>query len=260
MVTASLIVSLLAALSAAYLAYSSGYVQLRQKKQIREIAIKSLNIFMSYIDKKDVALFSDANKEFNKVLSNVEKRMILVCLSKIGIPVLPPLYSELNFDNIEFENIKIIKNDISSMILSIKNGNCDQLFFLDAENYLSEGVKINAMREIAKKIVEKAIRGSKMSEDGCIIFKNSAWKKEFNIIELNITEVFYEKNRDVYYYNSNMDVDDEKIDRLIKDIDLGLWDGYLRIDFEYYKNIKIQNDLFGKFASVDINTFIPPSR
>ena len=54
--------------------------------------------------------------------------------------------------------------------------------------------------------------------------------------------------RDQMYFDKNGLPIKERIESLLKDIDLGLWDMYLMWNFEAYQNVKTQNQM-GQFIS-----------
>ena len=62
----------------------------KNKKNIREIAIKALDIIAKYAKKS----YREAENEFNNTLSITEKRTVIVALHKLGIPFGVP-YNEL---------------------------------------------------------------------------------------------------------------------------------------------------------------------
>ncbi|EHS6170551.1 hypothetical protein KWA75_001973, partial [Salmonella enterica] len=67
---------------------------------VRHIAIKSLELFISYA--KSNKTFKTAENDFNNKFSIPEKRAILVALHKIGVPVTTPSTSLFNISTVEF--------------------------------------------------------------------------------------------------------------------------------------------------------------
>ena len=63
----------------------------------------------------------------------------------------------------------------------------------------------------------------------------------FTFGEYKIIQAFREQVNDNYFFDANGYPNNEKIDSLLNDIDLGLWDEYLCWSFESYQNIKSQN-------------------
>lgn len=53
-------------------------------------------------------------------------------------------------------------------------------------------------------------------------------------------QVLREQVRDQMYFDKNGETIKEKIDTLLKDIDLRLWDSYLMWNFENYQSVKAQ--------------------
>ena len=62
----------------------------------------------------------------------------------------------------------------------------------------------------------------------------------FTLGEYKAIQVLREQVRDQMYFDKNGEPIKEKIDTLLKDIDLGLWDSYLMWNFENYQSVKAQ--------------------
>lgn len=67
------------------------------------------------------------------------------------------------------------------------------------------------------------------------------WVEKFSFGEYKIIQAFREQVNDNYFFDANGYPNKEKIDSLLNDIDLGLWDEYLCWSFEAYQNVKAQN-------------------
>jgi len=70
----------------------------------------------------------------------------------------------------------------------------------------------------------------------------------FSLGEFKAIQVLRDQVRDQMYFDKNGLPIKEKIESLLKDIDLGLWDMYLMWNFEAYQNVKAQNQM-GQFIS-----------
>lgn len=128
------------------------WIQRAKLKNVREVAIKALKIFVDYA--KDGQTFLSATSEFNNKLSVVEKRAVLVAIRKLGIPVAFPINEPFNIQDIKFDSDVIQKKELKLMIEQVKKGNCDSMFFADIEVYLSTNSRLLAVRNIAKKYVD----------------------------------------------------------------------------------------------------------
>ena len=62
----------------------------------------------------------------------------------------------------------------------------------------------------------------------------------FSLGEFKAIQVLREQVRDQMYFDENGQPKKEKLDTLIKDIDLGLWDSYLMWNYEAYQSVMMQ--------------------
>ena len=76
-------------------------------KELRQVAIKALKIFQKYARNKQT--YDVAASEFNNALSIAEKRVFIVALHKLGIPILATPDSKFDIQNIVFEKREIDK-------------------------------------------------------------------------------------------------------------------------------------------------------
>ena len=60
-------------------------------RDVQKIAIRALAVFESYA--KNKGAYNNAKDEFNNTLNVAEKRAILVCLHKLGVPIEMPVGS-----------------------------------------------------------------------------------------------------------------------------------------------------------------------
>ena len=215
--------------------------QERSIKNVRSIAIRALEIFRVYAQKKKA--YTDSTSEFNTKLNITEKRAIIVALHKIGIPFEIPTTETFDIKNIKFKSIAIDRDEIVSMIAQIKKGNCDNLFFSDVEAYFISNLRINAIRSVGKKYVCKVLAKSKINgKDKNLIDNPEDWYKKFTPGELRTIAVFRDVLADSYYFRQDGQSDPQKIKVLLSEVEIGLWDNYLFCISEAYKNLQAQQN------------------
>lgn len=227
------------------------WIQRAKLKSVRDVAIKALNIFIDYA--KDDQTFHSATSEFNNKLSVVEKRAVLVAISKLGIPVRIPINEPFNIQDIKFESDVIHKNEIKLMIEQVKKGNCDSMFFADIDAYLSTNSRLFAVRSIAKKYVDIDFSMSKCNHQDKVITHPDIGLKLFIPGELNVLQVFSIRTCQEYYFDEVGNPISSKMEELKREIDIGVWDAYLFWDFESYRNIITQNQMAAQFCNVISN-------
>lgn len=208
-----------------------------EKKIVRDIAIKALNIIKSYSKKS----YREAESEFNKSLSIAEKRTVIVALHKLGIPFGVLSNETFNIKNIKFIDVLIDENDINDIIHQISKGYCDNLFYLDPDTYFGTNFTLLAMRNAGKKYVAEVLAESKVDVATNQLIEPFDLGTIFSLGEFKAIQVLRDQVRDQMYFDKNGKPIKEKIESLMKDIDLGLWDSYLMWNFEAYQNIKTQN-------------------
>ena len=131
-------------------------------KELRQVAIKALKIFQKYARNRQT--YDVAASEFNNALSIAEKRVFIVALHKLGIPILATPDSKFDIQNIVFEKREIDKDEIEAIISQIQLGHCDQLFYIEPDNYFSENIRLKTLRYIAKRWVREVFGKSKIDE------------------------------------------------------------------------------------------------
>ena len=208
-----------------------------EKKIVRDIAIKALNIIKSYSKKS----YREAESEFNKSLSIAEKRTVIVALHKLGITFGVLSNETFNIKNIKFIDVLIDENDINDIIHQISKGYCDNLFYLDPDTYFGTNFTLLAMRNAGKKYVAEVLAESKVDVATNQLIEPFDLGTIFSLGEFKAIQVLRDQVRDQMYFDKNGKPIKEKIESLMKDIDLGLWDSYLMWNFEAYQNIKTQN-------------------
>ena len=207
-----------------------------EKAIVRNIAIKALNILKSYSGKS----YQKAEGEFNKSMSIAEKRTVAVALHKLGVPFGVPSNETFNIREIHFVNIVVNENDINDVIHQIAKGYCDNLFYMDPDSYFASNFTLFAMRNSGKKYVKEILARSKVNTETNVLTEPAELGTVFTLGEFKTIQVLREQVRDQMYFDKNGEPIKEKIDTLLNDIDLGLWDSYLMWNFENYQCVKAQ--------------------
>ena len=220
-------------------AYFLHKYQKSDKKKIQDIAIKAVEIFKSYKGKS----FVEAQNEFNNKLTFSEKRAVLVALNKLGIPIKIPFSQPFNINEVCLCDEIISVDFLDDMITQLSNGLCDHLFFNDVEQHFSSNLRLMTLRKLAQRYVKNVFQKSIFVQSDNMIQHVPNWQDEFSPGELETIWVFRDKIANPLYYNIDGHPDSKKIDKLIKEIEIGLWDSYLFWDISSYQNIKNQNTM-----------------
>ena len=194
-------------------------------KELRQVAIKALKIFQKYARNRQT--YDVAVSEFNNALSIAEKRVFIVALHKLGIPILATPDSK-------FEKREIDKDEIEAIISQIQLGHCDQLFYIEPDNYFSENIRLKTLRYIAKRWVREVFGKSKLdrSQNPIVIVYPTNWWLGYTLGErLGIAVLRERISLDEYFDEQGLPKEDS-IERLITDIDRGLWDSSFFWDIE----------------------------
>ena len=95
----------------------------------------------------------------------------------------------------------------------------------------------NAGKKYVKEILSKMVINPETKQ-----FKEpiSDLSRVFTLGEFKAIQVLREQVRDQMYFDENGQPIREKLDTLIKDIDLGLWDSYLMWNYEAYQSVMMQ--------------------
>ena len=172
-------------------AYFSSRKQEEKKKEIRKIAIKGLNIINKYSGKENT--YEVVEADFNTSLSVAEKRIFVVALHKLGIPILAASDTKFDIQYIRFDKIIIDKDEISAIIKQVESGYCDQLFYVDPDTYFSDNVRLRTLRNISKRWIEEVFANSTLDIKSEKIIYPEGWFEQFTWAEnLNIA-VFKER-------------------------------------------------------------------
>lgn len=208
----------------------------KEKESVRNIAIKALQIINTYSGKS----YREAESEFNKSLSIAEKRTVIVALHKLGIPIGIRSNETFNIKNIYFVDAIIIEEDINGIMLQINKGYCDNLFYIDPDTYFASNYTLFAIRNVGKKYVSEILAKSKVNTETKQLTEPIDLGQLFSLGEFKAIQVLREQVRDQMYFDKNGQPIKEKIDTLLKDIDMGLWDSYLMWNYEAYLSVKMQ--------------------
>lgn len=224
-------------------AYFSTNRQERRIKELRNAAVKALQIFLKYARKRQT--YDIAASEFNNSLSVAEKRVFIVALHKLGIPILVTPKSKFDIQNIAFEKAEIDKDEISAIINQITLGHCDQLFYIEPDNYFSENIRLKTLRYVAKKWVIDVLGNSRLdrTKNPPLIIYPHNWFLKFTLGERLGIAVLKERVAVEEYYDNTGNPNIEAVERLIIDIDCGLWDSSFFWDIENYQNVTAASSL-----------------
>ena len=141
-----------------------------EKKKVRDIALRALNILKSYSGKS----YREAEGEFNRKMSVAEKRTVIVALHKLGIPFGVPSNETFKIREIHFVDTVVNDGDIDGIILQITQGYCDNLFYIDPDTYFASGFTLFAMRNAGKKYVTEILAKSKVNTETKMM--TDAWR------------------------------------------------------------------------------------
>lgn len=216
----------------------------KKNEDARKIAINALNIFKKYKNKK----YEDASNDFNVSLSRAEKRIILVALHKIGIPIANERLIKSNDYTVSFRSELIKENDIEAMKGQIRSGKYDHLFFDDPDEYFSRNALRDYKRSIAIKYINNVFANTRVSSDKKIVQYPDGWIKNFSFGEMNIVLIIKEKLLDTFLYEDTTGLPKQQcIQDIINEINMGLWDAYLDWAYEAFSNVQTQKN-FANFA------------
>jgi hypothetical protein len=246
---ANFIIALLTALIGGLIGtyFGARFLNMREEnkmQRVRDIAIKALNVIKKYAKQS----YRNAENDFNTSLSITEKRMVIVALHKLGVPIGVPSNEVFNIRKVFFVNTIIEEDEINGIILQINKGFCDNLFYIDPDTYFAANYTQFAMRNAGKKYVSEVLAKSRVNIATNQLIEPMDLGTIFSLGEFKAIQVLRDQVRDQMYFDKNGLPIKEKIESLMKDIDLGLWDMYLMWNFEAYQNVKAQNQM-GQYIS-----------
>ena len=215
-------------------------------REVRAIAIKALNVIRHYKDQS----YINAENQFNTDLTVAEKRTIIVLLHKLGIPIIVPTNEAFDIHRIHFADRIIDEREIDGIVLQINQRHCDNLFFIDAESYFGANRQYITVREVGKRYVREVLAKSHYNSETKQTTYNPDWVKTFGLGEYLSLRYLHEQACFDVLYDQNGNAISEKIDQILHEIDLGLWDNYLFGNYEMYKNAKSQIEMANAFQRV----------
>ena len=222
-------------------------------KKVRAIAIKALEVLKKYSKQS----FRNAENDFNTSLTLVEKRTVLVALHKLGIPIGLPSDEAFNIRKIYFVDTIIDEEAIEDIILQVNKGYCDNLFYLDTDKHFTANYALFALRNAAKKYITEVLAKSTLDVSQNIMSSPISWENLFSLGELKSIMVFKDQVNIPLNFDERGNPRKEKMESLLKEIELGLWDIYLMWNFEAYQNAKNQLQLGRLFINLPIKTQTP---
>lgn len=214
-------------------------------KNVRNIAIEALNIINKYSKQS----YGNAVNEFNTSLSITKKRIIIVALHKLGIPISIPTNEVFNIKRVHFADKIVDKDEIDGIILQIDNGYCDNLFYIDPDTYFAANFTLFAMRNVAKRYVKEVLAKSECNKEKRVWYPEN-WVQNFGVGEYLILRILHEQLCVDYIYDNKGKAIPEKMEQIVHEIDMGIWDNSLQINYEIYKNAKTQTEMNNVFQSL----------
>lgn len=208
-------------------------------RAVRKLAKSALDVFSDFA--KNGQIYADAAKTFNNKFNIAQKRAILVALHKVGLPIVIPEDGSFEYANVEFENSTIDKDFVADMKNNVKEGYCDEYFYEDFSAYISKDARINAMRKIAVRYVNEVIAKSRLDETKIVHYPDN-WLLKFSLGEKRIIYVLHKTLLDESYYAQGSPLDSQ-IQKLISEINVGIWDSVLQTDYIAYENMINQKNL-----------------
>lgn len=211
----------------------------KKMEKVRAIGIKALNVLKKYSKQS----YRNAENDFNTSLSLVEKRTVLVALHKLGIPVGAPSDEPFNIKKVYFMDIPIDEDVINDIILQIKKGYCDHLFYIDPDTHFAANNTLYAFRNAAKKYVNEVLAQSTLDIKQNFMLSPQNWEALFSLGELKPILIFKDQVNVPLNFDNKGNPKSENIKSILREIDLGLWDSYLMWNYEAYQNVKIQSQM-----------------
>lgn len=222
--------------------FGARYQRMQEDKKlakIRNIAIKALNVLRKYENQS----YTKAENQFNTDLTIAQKRTIIVLLHKLGIPIIVPANETFDIHKIHFADKYIDIKEIDGIMLQINQKHCDNLFFLDAENYFNLNRQYATIREVGKKYVRTVLANSQYNQGTNQVSYPSNWMSNFGLGEIMSLRILHEQACSDMIYDQRGSAVPEKINQMLHEIDLGLWDNCLFGNYEMYKNAKVQIEM-----------------
>lgn len=227
----------------------SKYQEKKEEKkmvEVRDIAVKALTILRKYAKQ----VYSNAEDDFNTSLTITDKRCVIVLLHKLGVPVYVPANERFDIHRIHFANRLVDSNEIDGIILQIQQKHCDNLFFLDAETYFTSNLQFTAIREVGKKYVKEVLSKSIYNKETKQVTYPDGWVTSFGLGEYFAVRILHEQACTDILYDQRGNAKPEKIDQMLREIDMGIWDNCLFGNYEMYRNAKAQIEMSTVFQTM----------
>lgn len=203
---------------------------------VRAIAIKALDIIKKYSKQS----YCIAENEFNTSLTITDKRSVIVLLHKLGIPIFVPTNDTFDIHKIHFADRIIDKDEIEGIEFQITQKHCDHLFYIDADNYFNSNRQLTAIRDVGKKYIKNVLAKSIFDSKTKQVSYPNDWVKSFGPGEYLAIRAMHEQACLDMFYDQRGNADPERIEQMLHEVDMGLWDNYLFGNYEMYKNAKAQ--------------------
>jgi hypothetical protein len=214
--------------------------------EIRDIAVKALTILKKYAKQE----YSNAEDDFNTSLTITDKRCVIVLLHKLGVPVYIPANERFDIHRIHFANRIVDSEDLDGIILQIQQKHCDNLFFLDAETYFSSNLQFTAIREVGKRYVKEVLSKSIYNKETKQVTYPDGWVTFFGLGEYYAVRILHEQACTDLLYDQTGKARPEKIEQILREIDMGIWDNCLLGNYEMYRNAKAQIEMSTVFQTI----------
>jgi len=225
----------------------------RHVHSVRKIAISALEDMKKFAKNNNTYKKAEAN--FNNI-NEARKRAILTALYKVGIPITIPEDGNLNIADIHFEDEVIDKAFLDDIILNINLGHCDKYFYEDISSCIASDFRIKAIRRIGIKFVNEVLRVSTLS--GTTISYPNDWFLNFTCGERQTIAVLKDYLVDKYYFE-NGHAKPEQMDKIVTEINQGIWDTHLLWDYTAHTNLQLQNTLSQGLLTTFLNQQQPPN-
>ena len=214
--------------------------------EVGDFAVQALTILRKYAKQ----VYSNAEDDFNTSLTITDKRCVIVLLHKLGVPVYVPANERFDIHRIHFANRLVDSNEIDGIILQIQQKHCDNLFFLDAETYFTSNLQFTAIREVGKKYVKEVLSKSIYNKETKQVTYPDGWVTSFGLGEYFAVRILHEQACTDILYDQRGNAKPEKIDQMLREIDMGIWDNCLFGNYEMYRNAKAQIEMSTVFQTM----------
>lgn len=207
-------------------------------RKVRKIAIDALKEIKKFA--KGNQTYKDAESAFNNKLNIVQKRAVFVALYKVGLPITIPQDGNIDLSSIKLGETKIDREYLGDMIYSIESGYCDEYFYEEISSVVSSDFKLKIIRKIAIRFVREVLQKSH-TEDKKIIYP-AGWPLKFTHGERTVTEILRDNLTDPYYFEQGKPKDSE-MEKLVQEINIGLWDALLLGNYDMHTILREQRNM-----------------